>query len=152
MIELKQPRVNDGEHLPVVAKTDSPDRSPGKSAPVPDDSPRPSDDEDNRRIRCRQCLAEITRPAYRIAVLGAYQHTFANPAGIVFDIGCFSFVTGITHTGPETDEFTWFQGYQWKIALCRECLVHLGWRFGAPHRSTFYGLIVDRLRFPGTGE
>ena len=152
MLALQRIDGEAGTRFPIIAKTDAPGRTPVKSTPVPGDDIRESDDEDSRPIRCRQCLEEITRQAYQVAVQGAHRHTFANPAGIVFDIGCYGIVTGITHTGPETDEFAWFRGYRWTIVLCRRCLVHLGWRFSALHRNTFYALIIDRLRFPGEGD
>jgi peptide methionine sulfoxide reductase MsrB len=44
-------------------------------------------------------------------------------------------------------EFTWFAGYAWQVGICGNCDAHLGWIFTSdPHR--FYGLILERLRFP----
>ena len=40
-------------------------------------------------IRCRQCRNILASPEDRISVQGSHQHTFANPHGIVFEIGCF---------------------------------------------------------------
>ncbi|HNS99887.1 MAG TPA: cereblon family protein [Polyangiaceae bacterium] len=82
---------------------------------------------------------------YRIEVAGAHRHTFANPHGLVFQIGCFSEATGCRGTGPASDDFTWFSGYEWQVGVCARCGIHLGWRF-ISHRTSFFGLIVDRLR------
>lgn len=96
-------------------------------------------------IRCRQCRSVIASPEDRIIVQGSHQHTFANPHGIVFEIGCFSAVKGCGHVGPPSDEFSWFAGYSWRVAACLMCLTHLGWLFSSPGKEGFHGLILDRL-------
>jgi hypothetical protein len=70
--------------------------------------------EEEEYILCRQCHQAITRPADRIAIQGSHRHTFANPHGIVFDIGCFRNVKGCGYAGAATDEFTWFASYSWQ--------------------------------------
>lgn len=96
-------------------------------------------------VRCRQCLNIITHPAERITVQGSHQHTFANPHGIVFEIGCFRTVKGCGYVGPSSDEFSWFPGFGWRIAVCVRCLMHLGWLFDSPDADSFHGLILDRI-------
>lgn len=97
-------------------------------------------------LLCRQCLGFITRPGERIVVNGTHHHTFANPHGIVFEIGCFQQAPGCAAAGPPTDEFSWFAGYNWRIAICANCLTHMGWLFtAAGGGSRFYGLILDNL-------
>jgi hypothetical protein len=99
-------------------------------------------------ILCRDCLHPITRPADRITVQGQHRHTFANPHGIVFEIGCFRSAPGCGAIGPASDEFTWFAGHHWRVCVCAACLVHLGWRFTSTGGSIFFGLILDRLIEP----
>ncbi|MEJ2658432.1 MAG: cereblon family protein [Desulfobacterales bacterium] len=96
-------------------------------------------------IRCRQCRNIIASPDDRITVQGAHRHTFANPHGIVFEIGCFKAVKGCGHVGLPSDEFSWFSGYSWRVAICFMCLTHLGWVFTAYGKESFHGLILDRL-------
>ena len=96
-------------------------------------------------IRCRQCHNVITSPTERIQVQGLHQHTFANPHGIVFEIGCFRSVKGCGHAGPASKEFSWFKGFSWRIAVCIMCLTHLGWLFDSTDEESFHGLILDRL-------
>lgn len=96
-------------------------------------------------IRCRQCRNIIASPDDRITIQGAHRHTFANPHGIVFEIGCFKGVKGCGHVGAPSDEFSWFSGYSWRVAVCFMCLTHLGWRFAAHGKESFHGLILDRL-------
>ncbi len=95
---------------------------------------------------CRHCTRLITFPDQRLAVDGAFRHTFFNPQGIVFEIGCFQTAAGCVAIGRETSEFTWFKGFSWRICLCSGCQVHLGWRYRSPEGSRFFGLILDRLR------
>jgi len=106
---------------------------------------RPQDEDS---ILCRQCLQVITRPEERVEMEGSHQHTFANPSGIVYQIGCFQSAKGCAQTGSATDEFSWFKGFSWRIVVCRTCLFHLGWVFASHTRGRFYGLILDRLIFP----
>jgi hypothetical protein len=104
--------------------------------------------EDDKFIRCAQCLNSIARQTDRIVIGGAHRHTFANPQGIVFEIACFRFADGCGYLGPGTDEFTWFKGYTWKIAVCGKCLFHLGWQYTSSGKDGFFGLIIDRLIYP----
>lgn len=99
-------------------------------------------------ILCRACRHPIARPADRIRVQGRHRHTFANPHGIVFEIGCFQRAPGCGAIGPDSDEFTWFPGHRWRVCICAACLTHLGWFFAAPGGHTFHGLIIDRLIEP----
>lgn len=97
-------------------------------------------------LHCRRCLNPITPEAARITVNGAHQHAFANPHGLVFDIGCFQIAEGCSSVGIPTDEFTWFSGYRWRVALCRGCMLHMGWQFNTSSGSgRFFGLILDHL-------
>jgi hypothetical protein len=96
-------------------------------------------------ILCRDCLHPVTRQDQRIGVDGSHRHTFANPHGIVFDIGCFRTADGCGRVGPRSEEFAWFAGYSWQVGVCAACLVHLGWHFASPGGGEFYGLILDRL-------
>jgi len=106
-------------------------------------------EEEARYVRCRGCLHPITREEERASAAGGFQHTFANPHGIVFTIGCFSAAEGCALVGPPSDEFPWFAGHSWQVAICAGCRAHLGWRFGAPSGAIFWGLILDHLIFPG---
>jgi hypothetical protein len=104
--------------------------------------------EDDRFIRCGQCLTAIAREEDEISMGGAHRHTFANPNGIVFEIGCFRSAGGCKYAGAPTGEFTWFPGWDWRIAVCGKCLSHLGWLYVSPGKDSFAGLIVDRLVYP----
>ena len=102
--------------------------------------------EDEEVILCRNCNAIITFPFERMMVDGLHRHTFANPHGIVFEIGCFRNAKGCAYSGPITDEFSWFKGYHWQIAVCGSCLQHMGWIFRSADRQPFHGLVLDRLK------
>ena len=98
-----------------------------------------------RYILCRQCFHMITGPDEGIWMNGSHRHTFANPVGVVYEIGCFNSAPGCRVVGPASDEFTWFSGYLWRVAICSKCLTHLGWHFLPSGVHGFYGLILDRL-------
>jgi hypothetical protein len=98
-------------------------------------------------ILCRACRHPITRAAERISINGSHRHTFANPSGIVFEVGCFRRAEGCGTAGPASEEFTWFAGHSWRVCLCAACLIHLGWRFASRAGNIFHALILDRLIF-----
>ena len=96
-------------------------------------------------VICKQCLYEITSSVERIVIDGAHTHTFANPEGIVFEIACYRNAQGCGYVGPSSPEFTWFVGYVWRIAVCANCHLHLGWRFSGLDGHAFHGLITSHI-------
>ncbi len=100
-----------------------------------------------RAIACAACGIAITCPDHRIAIQGAHEHRFMNPAGFLFHIGCFAYAAGCTIIGPDSLEYPWFPGFAWRYAMCGSCGQHLGWHFRQA-RSHFFGLILDRLLQP----
>jgi len=111
-----------------------------------------SEDENEKKeekaVRCAQCGYGITSPRERIDVQGMHRHTFFNPYGVIFEIGCFRGAPGCGYAGPATEEFSWFAGYGWKIAVCGACRAHLGWLYSAAGKESFHGLILDNLIQP----
>lgn len=112
------------------------------------DEPEEKDPDCEEYVLCRQCRHILTTPAERINVQGAHRHTFINPQGFVYEIGCFRTVTGCGYAGPATKEWSWFVGYRWRIAVCNRCLGHLGWIYLSNGNSVFYGLILSRIIEP----
>lgn len=106
-----------------------------------------SKEKEDGQILCGFCLEPVTNRRNRISVNGGHRHTFTNPAGIVFEIGCFSDAPGCRTTGAPTREFTWFAGHSWNYSLCASCGTHLGWHFTSGNDGSFFGLILARLTF-----
>jgi hypothetical protein len=97
---------------------------------------------------CRLCGALITRRDARISVQGSHEQRFSNPAGYVFDIGCFRSAPGCLRAGDPNTFYSWFDGFAWCYAVCRSCGTHLGWAFSARSArsaDSFFGLILNRL-------
>ncbi len=95
-------------------------------------------------LLCAVCHNRITRKTDKINIDEKHQHTFANPHGLVFHIGCFVNAPGCISYGEETEFFTWFPGYKWRVALCLRCGALLGWAFHS-NDEHFFGLILDNL-------
>jgi hypothetical protein len=129
---------------PIFSLKEPFEQTPG-GAPLGDESPAAVDQtEDGDFLLCANCLNLVTLHQAAITVNNAHQHTFANPHGLVFTIGCFKQAPGCGAAGEATAEFSWFSGYRWRVAVCAACLSLLGWRFSSGETS-FYGLILDRL-------
>lgn len=103
------------------------------------------DPEAPRRLHCSACRHPITSGEARISILGAHEHRCTNPHGITYDIGCFRNAPGCLEIGEAIEDFSWFAGYHWRVALCNHCQEHLGWSFASTARERFFGLILDRL-------
>jgi len=96
-------------------------------------------------IRCIVCKNIITSDTDVISIAGQHRHSFRNPAGFSYEIGCFSSARGCVKLGEPTNEFTWFPGYSWCYSVCSKCYTHIGWYYqSADHH--FYGLILNRLK------
>jgi len=120
-----------------------PERPPRPADGQPDVDDGPGEGEE-RAVRCGSCGAEITSERAVTEVQGKADHTFFNPAGVIFEIRCYSAAPGCEVLGQPTTEFSWFPGYAWSYALCGACGDHLGWQFegGGP---AFLGLIRSKL-------
>lgn len=101
---------------------------------------------DRKVIVCANCGHEITTSDQEITVDSNHRHVFSNPAGVLYEIGCFSDAWGAFVHGEATDEFSWFPGHRWCYASCGGCLQHLGWCFLGRRDSNFWGLILNRLK------
>jgi len=109
-----------------------------------DEKDQHEQDEDGR-LYCAACGRLITSQDQRVPVSGAHTHTFHNPHGLVFKIGCFATAPGCGQVGEATEEWTWFPGYSWQVAVCMSCGSHLGWRYLSRADDAFYGLILRQL-------
>lgn len=119
-----------------------------KRATRPGGAPVTAKVDTEHHLFCVACRDPITDRDQRIDVRGAHAHTFTNPHGLTFHIGCFRAADGCRAEDPDSVEHTWFPGYAWQIAVCARCTIHLGWRFAAT-QNVFYGLILDRLTATG---
>ncbi len=108
--------------------------------------------EDRSPLICASCGERITSVKERLEMNGTHAHTFTNPHGFSFDIGCFRSAPGCTPQGQATEAWTWFRGYAWRVAVCGGCGAHLGWGYepvpADPDSRGFFGLILDRLARP----
>lgn len=129
----------------LIARTRDPERATESTLLVDDEQQAQRDDQ---RLLCAACGQVVTRREHRIARGGAHQHTFTNPHGLVFNIGCFSEASGCMQTGEATYEWTWFDGFKWRVALCAHCHAHLGWGYRSNAGEGFYGLILERIVAP----
>ncbi|MEO5336027.1 MAG: cereblon family protein [Magnetospirillum sp. WYHS-4] len=109
-------------------------------------APETATDEREERLYCAACGREVTRGRWRVTVQEDHEHTFFNPAGMVFRIGCFREAPGASPQGEPSTRFTWFRGYRWRIAVCGGCREHLGWLFtGVGEPPAFFALILGKL-------
>jgi hypothetical protein len=125
----------------LALRDDASSPAPPKGLPAVHDSARAE-----RAILCAGCGAVVTTLRHRIAVNGAHEHRFMNPAGMLFHIGCFAEAIGCRIVGPDSHEYPWFPGHAWRYAMCAACGQHLGWSFRSGGHDGFFGLVLCRLR------
>jgi hypothetical protein len=119
----------------------------GVLQPMDEVSTSPLSDDAAARIvwlNCIHCGGKIARSCDRIEVNSKHEHTFINPAGVIYRIGCFSASPGAFEIGQASSEFAWFRGYVWRCLCCASCEIHLGWTF-VQDAALFCGLILDQL-------
>jgi hypothetical protein len=124
LICLREQRQDGWEKDPVVVDDEETGGSPG--------------------LFCRTCGYRITSDDQRISVNGSHTHTFFNPAGLVFELGCFGRAPGCLIGNQASTLFTWFAGFAWRPVSCARCAVHLGWRFEKDD-AVFFSLILASL-------
>lgn len=117
--------------------------------PIDDFRGEPGEDDDERddperMVRCATCEHPVAKRDDRFAMNDRLDHVFTNPNGNTFHIGCWRAAAGCVGFGPESDEWAWFEGFSWQVAVCRGCAAHLGWFFRRDE-SSFAGLILPRL-------
>jgi hypothetical protein len=100
--------------------------------------------EEGKAVVCKNCGHSITSADSITFIDGSQTHTFFNPAGIVFEIICFSRAPGCVVFGAASTEFSWFSDFTWRGALCGSCRIQLGWCFESGD-SSFFGLILQKL-------
>ncbi|MBN1605314.1 MAG: hypothetical protein JW940_01700 [Polyangiaceae bacterium] len=126
----------------------APEKAPAASQPQDAPGSVLSADEEQFLV-CAACLSTVSHPNQRIRVQERHEHTFANPAGVVYRIGCFAAACGARPFGAPSQEHTWFAGYAWQMGVCSGCGEHLGWLFTGGG-SSFWGLILEKLREMGS--
>lgn len=100
---------------------------------------------EGQAILCIYCGNIVTWPEQIITVNDQHRHTFINPEGLVFQIGCFSHADGCLIDEQSTLDNTWFTGFTWSVSICSNCTAHLGWFYEKDERH-FFGLILDRIK------
>lgn len=129
-------------HVPLLFRTAGfPVQEPG----LADRDRSEFDDSGQRSLVCRTCGQPVARLRDRISVGGKHVHALFNPAGILFEVGCFAQAPGCRFEGEFTRDFTWFAGYAWRFAMCLRCAAHLGWEYRGAGDG-FAGLIMAELR------
>jgi len=103
--------------------------------------------EEERKLVCCRCGTLITFSDEAIQIYGFHQHLCTNPYGERFNIGCFRTAQGCSHSGEQTEQYTWFPGYSWSVAHCVNCHEHLGWRYDGREKH-FHGLILNKITHP----
>ncbi|UCF57267.1 MAG: hypothetical protein JSW15_01975 [Deltaproteobacteria bacterium] len=102
-----------------------------------------------KAYQCASCGGLITHSDRLILVGGTNRHLFVNPAGVECDFHTFYSCPGAIAVGEATEAHTWFSGYTWRMAFCRQCGQHLGWYYEAVFKSErpeeFWGILVSHV-------
>jgi hypothetical protein len=103
-----------------------------------------------KAYHCASCDGLITHSDRLIVIGGSNRHLFVNPSGTECDFRTFYSCAGAIALGEATDAHTWFSGYCWRMAFCRHCGQHLGWRYEAVSRYErpleFWGILAANLK------
>lgn len=103
-------------------------------------------------FNCKRCKTQIASYSDIFAMAkGNVNANYCNPAGYIHE-------TLTVHKTSEdaerlvdrpSTEFSWFPGYAWQIAVCKQCSSHIGWKFSALSKhlkpKSFFGLSCKSL-------
>jgi hypothetical protein len=102
-----------------------------------------------KAYHCAACGGLMTHSDRLILVSGTNRHLFVNPAGVECDFHTFYSCPGAIAVGEATEVNTWFLGYTWQMAFCRQCGQHLGWYYEALFKSKrpgeFWGILISHV-------
>lgn len=102
-----------------------------------------------RAFQCAACGSLVTHSDRLLGFNGRNRHLFVNPAGVECDFHTFFSCPGAVALGEGTEEHTWFSGYAWRMAFCRNCFQHLGWFYegvsGTERPREFWGILLVRI-------
>ena len=130
---------------PILLKKRNEWDQPDRSTKIKRNTKNQKEDYKEKHIFCKFCEYKITTTAYQTEIQGSFKHTFLNPSGHLFEIGCFTRADGCTSLGIPSDEWTWFREFKWQVSLCGQCSNHLGWFYHSGEDRTFFGLILNTL-------
>ena len=101
------------------------------------------DTQPRQRFCCAVCACYVTDDRYKTLKQQQHCHSRSNPDKQLFRFCCFSAAPGCQAHGTATAEHSWFNGYHWRFAHCKNCGTQLGWQFVG--EQTFYALVQEQL-------
>jgi len=125
------------------------DRGRGDAPGRDDDEALEGGVDEDLWLRCGGCDAPVASPRDAFSPDGGPTvRAWMNPSGVVWEVLTVRRAPGLAAAGRPTAAFSWFAGTAWRVAHCRACGRHLGWRYdalGAAAPSRFWGIIRTHL-------
>ncbi|XP_078052933.1 E3 ubiquitin ligase component cereblon isoform X2 [Augochlora pura] len=101
---------------------------------------------------CNHCEAKLAKRSHMLtmSIEGPFG-IYCNSSGIIHDIVTLHHAQGLVlNRSSFSTEYSWFPGYGWTIAMCRNCKSHIGWRFTAVEPNlkpkAFWGLSRTNIK------
>lgn len=111
---------------------------------------RDDEDKKGKNYHCVRCGAFISTSSALVAINGATDHSYVNPAGVRCNFLTFHSCDNILEHEDLFLEHSWFPGYGWRFLTCSSCYSHLGWKWDAVKqrmtRESFYGLLIEAVQ------
>ncbi|XP_003696072.1 protein cereblon [Apis florea] len=100
---------------------------------------------------CSNCDSYIGRQSHMFPMSKeGPQGTYCNPSGIIHETVTLYHAQGLTLSDNPSINYTWFPGYAWTVATCKDCDNHMGWKFTAVQNNlkpkAFWGLLRKSLK------
>ncbi|KAK2587505.1 hypothetical protein KPH14_003204 [Odynerus spinipes] len=107
---------------------------------------------EDRSFVCSHCDAFIAHQSNMFPMSKeGLQSTYCNGVGDIYETITVYHAEGLKlSTHPPSTEYSWFPGYAWTIANCKNCYSHMGWKFTAVDSNlkpkSFWGLTRKSLK------
>ena len=138
----------------VLGNQDSPTiyallKTPKTSTPTKTKFENSEDKEEERFYLCRQCKNPIAKIGDEVSIGDIPIETMQiNPHGYIHEIFTVRSAFDVILAGPPVPADSWFPGYMWRLCLCAQCTLHLGWSYQNYNEDAivFFGLRLGSVK------
>ena len=121
------PRFDRHQDLPTMYALLKPQKT---NPPTKTNTQKEEKKEETRFYLCRQCSNPIANIGDEVSIGDIPIDTMQlNPHGFIHEIFTIRSAFHVIIVGSPVPADSWFPGYMWRLCICAECMLHLGWSY-----------------------
>ena len=118
-------------------------KTPQKANPTKTTPQNDNEEQEERFYLCRQCSNPVAKIGDEVSIGDIPIETMQiNPHGYIHEIFTIRSAFHVIIVGSPVPADSWFPGYMWRLCMCAECMLHLGWSYQNYNEAAivFFGL------------